>query len=187
MNEVDELWARVGGGDREAFGDWMGRVERPIRRSLSRFARNVEPEVVVQETLLRMWLLAQNRDRELTGADASLRYALRMARNLALNELRRREREVPLHEDDDFEQTAPEPPSDPALARAIRDCLDRLAGQPLKAIRARIELGHQMADKVLAQMLGMTTNTLLQNIVRARRQIADCLEGKGIPREEFIR
>jgi hypothetical protein len=34
-------------------------------------------------------------------------------------------------------------------------------------------------------MLGMTTNTLLQNIVRARRQVARCLEGKGIPREEF--
>lgn len=185
MSEIDELWARVWRGDREAFGDWMGRVERPIRRSLSRFARNVEPEVVVQETLMRMWVLAQKSDRELNGADASLRFAIRMARNIALNELRRRGREVPLPEDDDFEQTPPEPPSDPALARAIRDCLDRLAGQPLKAMRARIELGHQMADKVLAQMLGMTTNTLLQNIVRARRQIAGCLEGKGIPREEF--
>jgi len=187
VSEIDELWARVAGGDRDAFGNWMGRVERPIRRSLSRFARNVEPEVVVQETLLRMWLLAQNRDRELTGADASLRFAMGMARNIALSELRKRGREVPLTENDDFEQTPPDPPSDPALARAIRDCLSRLAGQPLKAIRARIEFGHQMADKALAPLLGMTTNTLLQNIVRARRQIAGCLEGKGVPREEFIR
>jgi DNA-directed RNA polymerase specialized sigma24 family protein len=168
-----------------AFGDWMGRVERPIRLSLFRFARSVEPEAVLQETLMRMWLLAQEA-RELTGPGASLRFAIGMARNIARSEARRRGREVPLPADDDLEPTPPEPPADPGLARAIRDCLGRLTGQAAKAIRARIEDGHRLSDRALAQLLGMTTNTLLQNIVRARRKIADCLEGKGIPREDFI-
>ena len=185
MSDVDDLWARVRSGDRIAFGDWMGRVERPIRFSLSRFARNVESEVVVQETLMRMWLLAQE-PRELKGPDASLRFAIGMARNIALGEARRREREVSLPEDDVIEEPRPEPPSDPGLARAIRDCLDRLTGQVAKAIVARIESGHRLSDRALAQLVGMTTNTLLQNIVRARRKIADCLEAKGVPREEFI-
>lgn len=56
-------------GDREAFAEWMGMVEIPLRRSLSRFARAVDVEVVMQETLLRMWLVARvlsDRSREPT-------------------------------------------------------------------------------------------------------------------------
>jgi len=73
----------------DAFADWMGRVERLIRLSLRRFARAADVEGVVQETLMRMWLLAREPERRLTGEDASLRYALGMARNIARSEARR--------------------------------------------------------------------------------------------------
>ena len=48
MTEIDQLWARALTGDRKAFGDWAGRVERPVRRSLWRFARAIDVETVMQ-------------------------------------------------------------------------------------------------------------------------------------------
>ena len=79
---------------------------------------------------------------------------------------------------------APDPAPDPFVARSIRECLDRLAKRPLQAIRARIHLGHAMSDRDLARAAGMTLNTFLQNIVRARRQLGPCLERKGVPLHE---
>src|SRR5262245_59510257 len=98
----------------------MGRVERPVRLSLRAFARAVDVEGVVQETLLRMWMFAQDRERELTGENASLRFAIGMARNIARNEARRLGRERLLPPEDMPEiPTLPEPASDPRLAQVI--------------------------------------------------------------------
>ena len=40
-------------------------------------------------------------------------------------------------------------------------------------------------DRTLAAELDMRVNTFLQNIVRARRLLRKCLEGKGVRLEEF--
>lgn len=188
MTELDALWRRMSGGDRVAFGDWMGRVERPIRRCLYPFARAVDAESVVQETLMRMWVYAGERGAQLTGDDASLRFAIGMARNLARNMARKYGRELLLPPGELPEPpVAPEPPPDPSLRRAIRDCFDRLARKPLLAMQARLSGGHHEDDGVLAARIGMTVNTFLQNIVRARRQLAKCLGEKGVELQELAR
>lgn len=194
MSELDALWARVCRGDRDAFGDWMGRVESPLRRGLAPFARNVDVEGVVQETLLRMWVYAQDRGVELAGEDASLRWAHGMARNIARNEARRHGRERAMTPADlegivaNQGPVAPDdPPTDPFVARAIRECLDLVVGQPLRAIRARLEFGHLLPDQEIAQLVGMKVNTFRQNLVRAREQLRRCLEGKGVVPEEWAR
>ena len=187
MTELDALWLRVGRADRIAFGDWMGRVERPIRRCLYAFAHAVDAESVVQETLLRMWLYAQERGGELTGDDASLRFAIGMARNLARNMARKYGRMTilpPEHLPEPVVQ--PDPPPDPFLRRAIRECFDKLAKKPLLAMRARLAEGQTQADGDLAKQLGMTPNTFLQNIVRARQQLAKCLGARGIDLEQVL-
>jgi len=94
-----------------------------------------------------------------------------MARNLARNEARRFRREH-LVAKWPFPEPAvePDPPPDPFLARLIRRCLGRLAPRPREAIRARMKEGHLLADAALAEGLGMSLNTFLQNIVRGRRQ-----------------
>ena len=46
MTEIDLLWEQACTGDPLAFGDWMGRVERPVLHSLRRFARAVGGAVV---------------------------------------------------------------------------------------------------------------------------------------------
>jgi DNA-directed RNA polymerase specialized sigma24 family protein len=187
MTEIDSLFQAAGSGDVAAFAEWMGRVERPIRFSLRAFARAVDVEGVVQETLLRMWLLARDQSRALAGEDASLRYALGMARNLARAEARRLKREVHLPPENIPElPVPPDPPSDPGLFQAIRECFEKLARRPREALLARLRYGYAEDDRRVARLLRMTPNTFWQNIVRARRQLADCLRGKGVPLEEIL-
>lgn len=188
MTLIDERFQSMCAGDRRAFAEWMGRVERPIRRSLEPFARAVDVEGVVQETLLRMWLFALDRGHELTGENGSLRFAIGMARNLARNQARRLVREVLLPADEMPEPAVlDDPPPDPGLRRVIEECLGRLKGKPLVALRERLDNGHLRDDRRVARAIGMTVNTLLQNIVRARRQLAECLEGKGVHVGELLR
>ena len=188
MTRIDLLFARARDGDAEAFAGWMGSVELPIRSRLQRFARAVDVESIVQETFLRMWVLARDRERELSGENASLRFALGLARNLARAEARRlgRERLLPPEDVPDV-PVEPDPPSDPGLRRAILECIERVAKRPLAALRARLAFGALAPDRDIARMVGMTVNTFLQNIVRARRQVAECLEQKGIVLGEVLR
>jgi DNA-directed RNA polymerase specialized sigma24 family protein len=184
--EIDALFARVRDGDQEAFREWMGRVERPIRLSLRRFALAVDVEAIVQETSLRMWLIATRRLRDLEGADSSLRFAIGVARNLARSEARRmgRERHLPPEEMPDDPVDPPATP-DPRLAAAIRDCIARLTARLREVLQARITLGPHQPDREIAAGLGMKLNTFLQYVVRARQQVRRCLEGKGVPLSEI--
>jgi DNA-directed RNA polymerase specialized sigma24 family protein len=177
-------------GDQDAFARWMGMVEIPLRRSLSRFARAVDVEVVVQETFMRMWLFALDHARVLEGDNASLRFVHRVARNVALEEVRRcrQDRTVSLEGEklDELPEGRIDPPlPDPALGRAIGKCIERLPSQPRTAIMARINEGH-ISDLDLAEGLRMKVNTFLQNIVRARKLLAACLKGRGISLREVL-
>lgn len=189
MTEVDELWLRVCMQDKRAFGDWAGRVERPVRRSLSAFARAIDAEGVVQETLLRMWHLACEQGFTLTGENASQRYACTIARNLARNLARKHRREHLLPPEDLPEHpdaTLLSPPHDPFLREHIRDCIAELSAKLRNALTARLQGGHK-PDSEVARTLKMTQNTFLQNIVRARKQLAACLTQKGVHEHEELR
>jgi RNA polymerase sigma-70 factor (ECF subfamily) len=175
--ETEFMRARV--GDADAFAEWMKMVEYPLRRSVARFARHADLEGVVQETLLRMWIVACDPARQLDGESASLKFAIRVARNVALEELRRTlgKPQVPLED-------LPEIPvefdfPDPLLRENIDECFGRLPSKPKSALRARIQAGHQ-PDRDLAAGLRMTLNTFLQNIVRARKFMAQCLGKRGV-------
>lgn len=187
-DRLDEAFRAARSGDRTAFADWMGMVEIPLRRSLARFARAVDVEVVIQETLMRMWLIACDPQRELKGDNASIRFAFRVARNVALEEIRRcrHERFVDLNTLDDLPEGRVEvDPPDPALSRAIRDCMQRLPQKPRTALEARVR-GGNLRDRQLAESLRMKPNTFFQNIVRARRLLRACLERRGVRLEEIM-
>ena len=184
MSELDELFAEARSGNAMAFAAWAGRVERPVRDSLTRFARVVDLEVAMQETLLRMWLIATRSGKAIEGENASLRMAVGVARNVAREEVRRARLGslVPLESCEDEPEliAPPDPLPDPGLARAIGDCMARIPGRPRAALELRLQQGHARADRDLARELGLKLNTFLQHIVRARKSLADCLVGKGI-------
>ena len=187
MTAIDAVFARARNGDHEGFAGWVRAVERPLRSSLRGFARQVDVEAVVQEGLTRMWVLAPRVVFE--GENASLRYALKLVRNLALREIERSSRFEPFDPGGSGENPGPavepDPPPDPGLRRAILDCIGRLSRKPADALAARLRGDGIEPDRVLAERLGMTLNTFLQNIVRARRSLAECLESKGISTREY--
>ena len=189
MTEIDELWAKACMGDQAAFGDWAGRVERPLRRRLWRFARAIDVETVMQETLLRMWAFARDAERVLEGENASLRFAHGIAWNLARN-MARKHGKLKFFPPEELDPSVPDeqadPPSDVFLMQHIRDCVAALSDKLRTVLSMRLERAHEH-DSVLAEKLAMTKNTFLQNIVRARKAIDECLQRKGVHEHEAFR
>jgi DNA-directed RNA polymerase specialized sigma24 family protein len=176
--------------DVHAFGQWTTWADRPLREGIRSFATRVDVEAVLQETLLRVWQVAPRfvPDGKPNGL---LRLGVRMARNLAVSELRRLRATEPLA-DDDLERASsgearePEVP-DPMLRRVLSGCHDELPEQPRRALDARLSGEGGAEDTELAAALGMRVNTFLQNFTRARRMLADCLEKHGIAVEMGLR
>jgi DNA-directed RNA polymerase specialized sigma24 family protein len=141
---------------------------------------------VLQEALLRVWQVAPRFVPD-GQPDALLRLAVRIARNLAVDTLRRNRLEPlaadvleRLAADADLVAPAPDRWSDPLLRRAIEECRRRLPDRPAKALQVRLESGGTETDERLAELLRMRLNTFLQNIVRARKFLAECLRRRGI-------
>jgi RNA polymerase sigma factor (sigma-70 family) len=165
-------------GDASAFARWLAGAERSVRESLRSFAAQVDTEAVVQETFLRVWQVAPRIVPD-GKPNALLRFAVRVARNVAVSELRRARVRVDETELEDVSAPIAEPP-DPLLRRAIFECRGALPPQPAKALAARLESAGAEPDESLAERLGMTKNTFLQNFTRARKLLAECLRGKGV-------
>jgi len=174
-------------GDTYAFGQWMAGSEETIRLSLRSFARVVDVEAVLQESLLRVWQVAprfvpDGRDNGL------LRLGIRIARNLAVSELRR-VKATPTDSDTLEAALANDVPApkepDPLLREAIADCREKLPAKPREALDARLQAAGGDDDSDIAQSLGMKLNTFLQNFTRARTFLADCLGKRGITIEEL--
>lgn len=183
--DLDEVALAIASGDTDAFAWWLARAEAPLRRSLGSFAGHVDVEAVLQESLLRIWQLAP-RFRPDGKPNGLLRLARRIARNLALDALRREQATLAPPRDDDEEAIEPIAP-DPFLRAMIERCRHLLPARPRTAIDARIRSGGADPDRALAERIGMQLNTFLQNVTRARKLIAQCLEQRGIRLDEVHR
>lgn len=183
--DLDTFLPALLAGDTRAFGQWMARAEGPMRDSLRSFVTAIDVESVLQESLLRVWQVAPRfvADGRPNGL---LRLGLRIARNLAISEVRRtRARAVP---EEDLERAlaiaeqgtgAPEAP-DPLLRSVLAQCHERLPEKPRQALDARITAEGGTNDDELARVMGMRLNTFLQNFTRARRMLAECLKKAGV-------
>jgi len=187
VTPIDAAYRRAQAGDHGGFAEWIRHVEHRLRASLRSFALGVDVEAIVQEGLLRMWVLAPTLDLE--GEDASLRYAGRLVRNLANREAKRVSTLAPLEGPDGTLEhdvaVPPVPSSDPGLRRAILECMERLPAKPALALEARLAGRGIEPDRDLAARVRMTLNTFLQNVVRARKHLAKCLGSKGVAVEEW--
>lgn len=179
---IDRAFAGTRAGNARAFAAWVRLTESQLRRGLRPFAPHVDVEAVLQEGLLRMWKLAPAL--RLTGPDASLRYALRIVKNLAISEARRNARLTPLELEalDRLPEVSvdPDPLPDPRLRQLIEKCIALLPNRPRHALLARLDDSGRASDRELAANLRMKLNTFLQNIVRARRLVAECLARHGV-------
>src|SRR5262245_27629321 len=158
-------------GDTTAFAAWLAGAEDRLRGCLRSFAEQVDVEAVMQETLVRIWQVAP-RVRPDGRPEPLLRLAIRIGRNLAISELRRRRLE-PV-EDETIERLAaeaahlapaPDRWRDPLLHQAIETCRERLPARPAAALEARLTNEGAEPDARLAERLGMRLNTFVQNVV----------------------
>lgn len=186
--DLDELAPAIAMRDADAFAWWLARAEPALRRSLASFAAQVDVEAVLQESLVRVWQVAARFEPD-GRPNGLLRLARRIARNLAIDAARRDPGGGKDFADaDDTNAPAIEPVEpDPFLREAVERCRDALPAKPRAAIDARIESEGGRPDRALADALGMQANTFLQNVTRARRLLAECLERRGIHLEEVWR
>jgi RNA polymerase sigma factor (sigma-70 family) len=188
--DLDVHLAASAQGDLDAFGRWVAGAEPVLRASLRPLATRVDAEAIVQETLLRVWQVIPRFTRD-DRPNGLLRFALRVSRNLALDELRRLRADPADVEGIERalqavgEVAEPIEP-DPLLRRLIDECRQRLPDQPARALAERLRNGI-WPDRELAVSLGMQLNTFLQNISRARRLLRECLEERGVNVVEELR
>ena len=189
MSDLDRHLPAIAAGDADAFAAWVAGSEARIRLSLSRFAASVDVEAVVQETLLRVWQVAPRVEPD-GRPNSLLRLGVRIARNLAISELRRRR--VPLASTEALtalaETQGVEPiEPDPILRQTLARCREGLRGPPARALAQRLEDGGRRPDRELAEALDMKLNTFLQNIRRARLALEACLDKAGVRLSEVMR
>lgn len=186
MIDLDVHLAAIVRGDAAAFGHWLAGCEPPIRDSLRSFAAVVDVEAVLQESLLRVWQVAGRFEAD-GKPNGLLRFAIRIARNLAISEVRRT-RSAPTAPDDleaVLEAALPRAP-DPMLRAKIADCRDKLPPKPRQVLDHRLASAGGADDAELAEAIGMRLNTFLQNFTRARQLLADCLRKHGIAIDEEL-
>jgi RNA polymerase sigma factor (sigma-70 family) len=181
--DLDALLPEIQAGDTESFGRFMVASELPVRRSLRPFAARVDVEAVVQETFLRLWQVAPRFEPD-GRPNGLFRLGVRVARNLALDALKKRREQVGV----DLEDAAAFAPAeaDPLLRSVIQTCLEKLPQQPGVALRARLESAGAEPDSEIAGRCAMKANTFLQNVTRARKLLASCLEAAGVVLSEAV-
>lgn len=183
MHDELNMLKMIQAGDADAFGTWASASERALRSTLRAFATIVDTEAVLQEALLRVWQVAPEFVHD-GKPHALLRFAVRTARNCALSELRRSTPSKAaldsLEQALAAEQAVTPSPPDPLLRAAIAECRRKLPGQPGLALEQRLTAGGTEDDATLAQRVGMTLNTFLQNFTRARKLLKACLEKAGV-------
>lgn len=183
MNAELATLQAIAAGDARTFGNWVAGVEASVRSSLRPFAALVDTEAVLQEAFLRVWQVAPRFTHD-GKPHALLRFTVRTARNAAISELRKAapsaqqldELEAALSAESHVQPVTP----DPLLRAAIAECRRKLPKQPGLALEQRLASGGGEDDSVLAQRLGMSLNTFLQNFTRARKFLKECLAKAGI-------
>jgi RNA polymerase sigma-70 factor (ECF subfamily) len=191
MIDLDAHLSAIAAGDANAFGRWLAGAEPCLRDSLRSYAARIDTEAALQEALLRTWQIAPRHTPD-GRPNSLLRLSLRIARNLAIDEVRRA-RAAPM-EDEALEQALaatgdPEPRSgpDPFLRRVIDECKKLLPSKPAQALAARLASAGAEPDETLAERLGMRLNTFLQNFTRARKLLAECLAKRKVDLDAELR
>lgn len=184
MLDLDVHLPAIARGDDIAFGRWLAGAEPTLRESLRPYAARVDVEAMLQEALLRVWQVAPRHTPD--GRPNSLfRLSIRIARNLCIDELRRT-RCAPMDDDglerilSSAEVTDAASGPDPFLRKVIAECRDKLPDKPAEALSSRLGSGGGEPDEELAARLGMRLNTFLQNVTRARKLLAECLEKRRV-------
>ncbi len=180
------LMLRVQRGDRDAFTELVGKYQKPIYNFILRTVRDeTEAEDLTQTTFVQVWKSAQ---RYRVNAKFST-WLYTIARNLCLNEIRRRSRhpadslDATAPGDDDqplrqFEDTRLFSPPDAMLHGELEQKIEEaVAGLPEKQ-RTAILLCRQdeLSYEEIAEVVGCSVSATKSLIHRARETLKEKLK-----------
>lgn len=176
-----ELVERTRRGDAEAYGELVERYQRSVFNVCYRFmGQKQRAEDRTQDAFIRAFLRLETFDVERPFGP----WIRRVAANLCLNAIKRRGPEqVELDEERGphvaVQGSGPERSAESAeQVRAVRAALLQLPPH----YRAVVELRHyqDMSYKEIARELDMSVNEVRSHLYRARRSLAEILEGKDV-------
>jgi RNA polymerase sigma-70 factor (ECF subfamily) len=178
--ELDEVtFSRAKRGDERAFRELVVRYQRPVYQVLWRMVEGTElrhrVEDLTQETFVRVF---QALDRfSYKGSARPSTWILTIATRLALNELRRTRRTVPIDQVADHLTSADRADSAAHRRRLGQHIARAIAELPPK-FRAALVLReyHHLEYEDIASALEIDLGTVKSRLSRARAQLRDALE-----------
>ena len=203
MTTDNDLTTRMLAGDAAAFDTLFDRYEPQVRRRLVRVVRDESTaDDLLQEVFLRLWTRAEQWE----GRGSRLGWLLRMATNLALNQLRtvRRRRQQPLEysagpdrpldDGDDDEDLVPGWMIDNASFRpdqiferteqheALWGLVDSLPDRQREVLRMAHEMEMDISE--IADQLGIPPGTVKSRLHYARSGLAKELKQRTEEQED---
>ena len=177
-DEIEEWLARVALGDRAAFGRLYDATSAKLFGiALRVLGDRASAEDALQEIYEKIWRQA---GRYRVNGLSPMTWLVTVARNHAIDVLRRRRAAAPTTDDDDRLHDLPDPAPGPeaqmlaASARAaLRACLDTLEPRHAEAVGRAYLAGETYAD--LAQRFDVPVNTTRSWLRRGLIKLRECL------------
>ena len=186
--EDAELVARVANGDTNALAQLYDRYSQAIYSLCLRIVRDrPTAEELTQEVFVRLWRSAASFE---PGKGRVSTWVLRIAHNLALNEIRRRQSRPAIAPDIDWEVESarlsdPSTEGDPAMsawlrerAETIREAMTQLPQAQRQAIELAFFGGLSQAE--IAAALGDPLGTVKSRIRTGMQRLRELLVAAGI-------
>ena len=169
ISEAERV-AKVASGDRESFVQLVAQHHGSIETYLRRMMGSTAPaEDITQEVFLRLWLRAADFDPRKARLTTWLH---RMAHNLAIDHLRKTQRESPLSDTEDRRE-ASELDNDED-GHEVRVALLALPERQRSALA--LTYYQDLSNREVADILGLGTRAVESLLVRARAALKQHLE-----------
>lgn len=175
-DDIKELLRRVGGGDRTAFSELYSATAAKLYGIILRITRDREAaEDILQDVFVRIWDRAGDFE---PGRASPITWMATIARNRAIDEIRKRGRAI--HVDDDVLAELPAPEKS-ALEnveanqslRRLAVCLEGLEEKRREAVKLAYLEGWSREE--LAERFSIPTGTMKSWLRRSLQQLKDCL------------
>jgi len=170
---VDDLVARAVAGDREAFSELVQREGARLRAFVA--CRLHDPEAA-EDLAQEAFIVAYRRLADFDASQDFYNWVRGIARNLILNERRKRSREEAAREEllDQAGELGASARGDASVLDALARCLARVSGRLREFLHLRYDQGLELAE--VASRLGLTVGSARVAHVRVLRGLRDCLE-----------
>lgn len=168
------LIQRIGAaGDKAAMKTLYERHSEALYRFLrARLGDPFEASDVMQETFLEIWRAASRFE----GRSAARTWMFGIARNKAIDRMRRGFREVVSEPDDRVPDQAPDPEAVAVAASdaaRVRECVERLSDAHRSAVH--LAFWRELPYPEIAEIEGVPVGTIKTRILHAKRLLMHCL------------